>query len=204
MTQGYFIMQLETIALDAAPASSIVSIPTTPALAQKPAQAQPEQVGTTETYSDNILGPVGFTLSNLRIAAKNKKPAYAVQTPYIIGSEEQFSVSVDIEFNKTPLSVLLMCLKTRLVIDFAFEGYGKNAVETDVKATGFTQKGEFKYTLTYTTNAVSAKLTAGLYSIAAIATIGPVENECSACVFGHGYLDRLLVEVYPSNEECGI
>lgn len=197
-------MQLETIALDAAPASSVVSTPDAPALAQQPAQAQPQQVGTTETYSDNILGPVGFTLSNLRIAAKNKKPAYAVQTPYIVGSEEQFSISVDIEFNKSPLSVLLMCLKTRMVIDFAFEGYGKNAVETDLKATGLTQKGEFKYTLTYTTNPVSAKLTAGLYSIAAIASIGPVENECSSCVFGHGYLDRLLVEVYPSNEECGI
>ncbi len=197
-------MQLETIALDAAPASSVVSAPAAPALAQQPAQAQPVQIGTTETYSDNILGPVGFTLSNLRIAAKNKKPAYAVQTPYIIGSEEQFSISVDIEFNKSPLSVLLMCLKTRLVVDFAFEGYGKDAVETHLKATGLTQKGEFNYTLTYTSNAVKAGLTSGLYSIAAIATIGPVENECSSCVFGHGYLDRLLVQVYPSNEECGI
>lgn len=197
-------MELETIGLDAAPASSVASIPAAPALAQKPANAQPTQVGTTETYSDNILGPVGFTLSNLRIAAKNKKPAYVVQTPYIIGSEEQFSISVDIEFNKSPLSVLLMCLKTRMVIDFAFEGYGNNAVETHLKATGLTQKGEFKYTLTYTSNAVAAKLTSGLYSIAAIATIGPVENECSSCVFGHGYLDRLLVQVYPSNEECGI
>lgn len=75
-------MQLETIALDAAPTSSVVSIPAAPALASQPSNAQPVQVGTTETYSDNILGPVGFTLSNLRIAAK-KKPAYAVQTPYI-------------------------------------------------------------------------------------------------------------------------
>ena len=196
-------MQLETIALDSAPASSVVSTPAA-ALAPNPANAQPVQIGTTETYSDNILGPVGFTLSNLRIAAKNKKPAYAVQTPYIIGSEEQFSISVDIEFNKSPLSVLLMCLKTRMVIDFAFEGYGKDAVETHLKATGLTQKGEFKYTLTYTSNAVKAGLTSGLYSIAAISTIGPVENECSSCVFGHGYLDRLLVQVYPSNEECGI
>ena len=197
-------MQLETIVLDAAPASSVVIAPAVPELPKNPANAQNMQVGATETYSDNILGPVGFILSNLRITAKNKKPASPAQTPYIIGSEEQFSISVDIEFNKTPLSVLLMCLKTRMVIDFAFEGYGEDAVETHLRATGLTQKGEFKYTLTYTTNAISAKLTSGLYSIAAISTIGPVENECSSCVFGHGYLDRLLVQVYPSNEECGI
>ncbi len=182
-------MELQTVA--PAAASSIIT-------------PQPlVQHGASETYSDNILGPVAFKMSNLRIAGTNKKPAASAQSPYIIGSQEAFSVSVDIEFNRTPLTALLMCLGTKLSVDFAFEGYGQKAVEIDLIAAGKTQKSDYTYTLTYTGTPAVAGLTSGLYQVAAIATIGPVDNECSSCVFGHGYLERVLVEVYPSNEECG-
>lgn len=166
------------------------------------ATPQPPKYADTETYSDNILGPVAFRMSNLRVTGSNIRPAAPGQSPYIIASDEQFSISVDIEFNKTPLTTLLMCLKTKVKVDFAFEGYGKSAAEIDLMAAIATTKGQYKYTVRLDAIPSRVGLTPGLYSIAAVADIGPVENECSACVFGHGYIERVLLEVYPAGEEC--
>lgn len=162
---------------------------------------QPNQYGATETYSDNILGPVSFRLSNLQVAGSNVKPAAPAQSPYIIGSNEKYAISVDIEFNKTPLTALLMCLGTNVSVDFAFEGYGK-AGDLDLVKAIKTQKGQYKYTVTYEGVPTKDGLVSGLYQIAAVATIGPVDNACSTCVFGHGYLEQVLLEVYPAGEEC--
>ncbi len=164
----------------------------------------PTMVSATETYSDNILGPVSFRLSDFRVAGSNMKPAAPVQSPYIISAVETFSVSVDIEFNKTPLSALLMCLGTRLKVDFAFEGYGRSATEVDLFAQITTVKGQYKYTLTYTGIPQASGLTPGLYEIVAVAAVGPVEHQCSTCVFGHGYIGDLMLEVYSADEECGL
>jgi hypothetical protein len=162
------------------------------------------QLSATETYSDSILGPVSFRLSNLRIAGSSVKPAAPSQSPYIIAANETFAVSVDIEFNKTPLTSLLMCLGTKVKMDFAFEGYGKNAAELDLMASLTTVKGQYKYTLTFTGVPQSVAMTPGLYEVAAVATIGPVDHQCSTCVFGHGYIGEVLLEVYAAGEECGI
>jgi hypothetical protein len=170
-------------------------------LTQKP--AQPAQVGTTETYSDNILGPVSFRMDNLRVAGTSKLPAAPSNSPYIIAADETFYISVDIKFNKTPLTSLLMCLGTQLVVDFAAEGYGSTASEPNLIApTVITEKDKYEYTIVFKGVPNEKGMGAGLYSIAAVADIGPVVNECKTCVFGHGFLDRILLEVYPAGEEC--
>jgi hypothetical protein len=78
----------------------------------------------TETYSKGILGPVYFTLSNLNVAGSDVAPADLHQSQYIVASNENFTISVDIEFNASPLAKLLMCLGTTISVDFGFEGFG--------------------------------------------------------------------------------
>ena len=161
----------------------------------------PFQHADTEMYSDDILGPVWFSLTNLRVGGTNTSPAAPIQSKYIIGENEVYSVSVDIEFNKTPLSSLLMCLGTRLSVDFAFEGFGKKAVEVDLNQSTLTSKGVYKYTITYTGVPLKDGLKPGLYEIAAVADIGPVENACQTPVFGHGYIEEVLLQVYPQGAD---
>ncbi|NJO44034.1 MAG: hypothetical protein HC769_13325 [Cyanobacteria bacterium CRU_2_1] len=161
----------------------------------------PFQHSDTELYTDDILGPVWFSLYNLRVAGTNADPAAPVQSKYIVAEDEVFEVSVDIKFNKTPLSSLLMCLGTRLSVNFAFEGFGKNATEVDLQQSIVTKRGEYEYTIVYKTTPAKAGLTPGLYEIAAVAEIGPVENECKTPVFGHGYIEEILLSVYPAGAD---
>ncbi|HSM82620.1 MAG TPA: hypothetical protein VLS96_13090 [Nodosilinea sp.] len=162
----------------------------------------PKQLSDTETYSKNILGPVSFTLSNLRVFGKAGEPEYTTvapsQSPYIIATNEEFCVSVDIEFNYSPLTSLLMCLGTRLTVDFAFEGVGGRAGEVDWAVTDITVKDDFNYTLTFKSTPDAAGLVPGLYAIAAVASIGPVENKCSQHILGYGYIAKQLLQVYPA------
>jgi hypothetical protein len=159
--------------------------------------AQPRiQFTDTETYSKNILGPVSFELSNLRVQGSNTAPADPTQSPYIVASDETFTLEVDVEFNKSPLSELLMCLGTEINIDFAFEGIGRHAEDANVIAKETTRKGQFQYTLTYRGVPKVAGLSDGLYAIAAVAKIGPVNNPCSQHILGYGYIARVLFQVY--------
>ncbi|MEB3355208.1 MAG: hypothetical protein VKK04_00575 [Synechococcales bacterium] len=166
----------------------------------------PVQIGATETYSKNVLGPVSFTLCNLQIRGlaeepeqpKNVSPA---QSPYIVASNEQLEVSVDIEFNTSPLTRLLLCLGTKLTVCFSFEGIGAKAVELDLEEMMITEKDVFKYTLTWEGTPDAAGLTAGFYGIAAVATVGPVEHPCAPkCAMGFGYIAGLLLQVYDAFE----
>jgi len=156
----------------------------------------------TETYSKNILGPVEFTLKNLRVeglAGDEPKPPAPDQSPRIIASDEAFEASVDIEFNNTPLTQLLLCLGTRVTICFSFEGVGAKAIEVDLEESVVTQKGQRKLTLTWSGTPDEAGLTSGFYAIAAVATIGPVEHPCAPkCAYGFGYIAKALMQVYPA------
>jgi hypothetical protein len=163
-------------------------------------QPQPQN-SDTETRSKSILGPVMFEMSNLRVAGRGTLPAAPSNSPYIIAENEVFDVSVDIEFNRTPLSELLMCLGTRIAVNFAFEGFGKAADEVDLEQSIKTSKGNYKYTITYTGVPKAAGMDPGLYEIAAVAAVGPVENACSTKVWGHGYIQEALLEVYPTGQE---
>lgn len=161
----------------------------------------PFQHSDTETYADNILGPVWFSLYNLRVAGTSTAPASPANSPYIVAEDEAFVVSVDIKFNKTPLSSLLMCLGTRIRVNFGFEGFGAKADEVDLEATLVTVKGQYEYTLYVKTTPLAAKMDPGLYEIGAVAEIGPVENDCKTPVFGHGYIEEALLQVYPAGAD---
>ncbi|PSB24194.1 hypothetical protein [Stenomitos frigidus] len=165
------------------------------------AAQQPREVGDTETRAPFILGPVTFELHDLRVRGLGTVPAAPTNSPFIISEDEEYELSVNVEFNKTPLTELLMCLGTRIIIDYGLEGMGRKAAEVDVQATLVTQKGIFSYSLVHRGVARRDGLTPGLYEIGAVATIGPVENKCSTRIWGHGYIKEVLLEVYPSGQE---
>ncbi|HIK16400.1 MAG TPA: hypothetical protein IGS53_14110 [Leptolyngbyaceae cyanobacterium M33_DOE_097] len=162
---------------------------------------QPREIAGTETRADYILGPVIFTLSNLRVYGRGTIPAEPSNSPFIIAEDEEFDVSVDVQFNRTPLTELLMCLGTRVCVDFGFEGIGVRARETNIEACIVTQKGLFKYTVQHTGRPDRHGLNSGLYEIGAVATVGPVENECTTKIWGHGYIKEVLLQVYPSYQD---
>ena len=166
--------------------------------------AQPtKQFSVTETYSKNILGPAMFTMSDLTIAGTSDDtksgltPAPA-NSPYIIADSEEFSVSLKVTFNKSPLTSLLMCLGTEVHVRFAFEGIGGKAAEKDVEVVITTVKGTYEYALKWTGTPEEAQLTPGLYGVAAVAQVGPVKHECSQPIIGYGYLAGKLLQIYPA------
>ncbi|MEO0535907.1 MAG: hypothetical protein AAF215_18790 [Cyanobacteria bacterium P01_A01_bin.123] len=163
---------------------------------------QPQnQFSATETESTNILGPVVFKLSNLLVAGQAGLPALPTQiapgqSPYIVSTQERIQISVDIAFNDTPLTQLLLCLGTRLKVRFSLEGIGGQATEVDLEVSETTRQGIANYTLTFEGTPESAGLTPGLYAIAAVVSIGPVDHACAQDVFGYGYIVGQLLQVY--------
>jgi hypothetical protein len=163
---------------------------------------QPNEIPGSETRSQSIVGPVTFKLSNLDVKGLGNVPADPANSQYIIAEDELFVVSVDVEFNKTPLTELLMCLGTRINIDFGLEGYGVKAAELNLPATTVTKKGVYSYRLeTLATRPSDQQMPSGLYAISAVATIGPVENPCTTKIWGHGYIEEVLLQVYPAGQE---
>lgn len=163
---------------------------------------QPDELTLTETRSQTIVGPVTFKLSNLDVRGLGSNPADPTNSQYIVAEDEYFVASVDVEFNKTPLTELLMCLGTRIRIDFGFEGYGVRAAELNLDATTVTVKGVYKYHLeTAPSRPIDLKMPSGLYEIGAVATTGPVENPCTTKIWGHGYIEEVLLQVYPAGQE---
>ena len=81
-------------------------------------------------------------------------------------------------------------------VDFGFEGFGKNADEVDVTATVVSEKDVFEYVISWKGTPDQAKLTAGLYEIGATVTVGPGHNPCAQYIFGYGYIEEVLLQVY--------
>ena len=164
----------------------------------RPDGPQPgEQHRGSETYSKNILGPVIFELSYLNVIGSSNVPADPTQSQYIVASNEPFTLSVQVNFNNSPLTKLLMCLGTTISVDFGLEGFGA-APDVDVKASMVTQKDKFVYVVTWTGTPTDAKLTPGLYEIGATVTIGPANHPCAQYVYGYGYIEEILLQVYPA------
>lgn len=155
-----------------------------------------EQNSDSETYSRSILGPSYFTLRDLKVAGSSVVPAAPSQSPYIVASNEKITVSLKIKFNDSPLTRLLLCLGVQVSANFGFEGFGANANEQDVTAAITTQKDVFEYTIKWEGTPDQAKLTAGLYEIGATVTVGPGSNPCAQYIFGYGYIERVLLQVY--------
>lgn len=162
---------------------------------------QPDEITKSETRSKTIVGPVTFRLYNLRVAGQGSKPADPANSPFIIAENETYQVSVDVEFNRTPLTELLMCLGTRINVNFGFEGVGIKATEIDVLGTILTRKDVYNYRVQYEGRPDKDGLKPGLYEIGAVATVGPVENQCTTKIWGHGYIKEVLLQVYPAGQE---
>lgn len=166
--------------------------------------AQPlTEYSATETYSKNILGPAFFEMGGLTIAGTAGIPAppYNVapsQSPYIVADNEEFSVSLTVKFNKSPLTSLLMCLGTEIHVHFAFEGIGGKATEKDLEVSICTKKDTYEYEVKWEGTPGEVGLTPGLYGVAAVAQVGPVKHECSQPIIGYGYLAGKLLQVYPA------
>ncbi|MEM9944911.1 MAG: hypothetical protein AAF810_02480 [Cyanobacteria bacterium P01_D01_bin.36] len=161
----------------------------------------PNNITDNETVSTNILGPVVFTLSDLEVQGSGASvPVGSTiapgDSPFIVASNETFTLSVNVEFNNSPLTKLLLCLVTQMKIRFSLEGVGQIANEVDLDVTGVTQKGQYTYELSLETTAEEANMTAGLYAITAVASIGPSENPCANDVYGFGYIAGRLLQVY--------
>lgn len=158
----------------------------------------PTEQSDSETYSRSILGPSYFTLSDLNVAGASSVPADPHNSQYIVASNEPFTVSLKVTFNDSPLTRLLLCLGVDITVDFGFEGFGANAKEVDLQATLVSQKDVFEYIIEWTGTPDQASLTNGLYQIGATITVGPGHNACAQYIFGYGYIEEILMQVYKS------
>lgn len=163
--------------------------------------AQPRELTDTEARSQTIVGPVTFKLMDLRVAGLGVNPADPVNSPFIIAENEAYELSLTVEFNQTPLTELLMCLGTEIVVDFGIEGYGINAPEVNVRKIIKTVKGQYSYPIVREGIAGNDGLKPGLYEIGAVVTAGPVRNECTTKIWGHGYIKEVILQVYPAGQE---
>jgi hypothetical protein len=163
---------------------------------------QHDEVTLSETRSQTIVGPVTFRLYNLDVKGLGNNPADPANSQYIVAEDEYFIASVEVEFNRTPLTELLMCLGTRIKVDFGLEGFGIRATELNLDATKLTQANVYAYHLETTpTRPIDQNMPSGLYEIGAVATVGPVENPCTTKIWGHGYIEEVLLQVYPAGQE---
>lgn len=172
--------------------SSILPPPATDGPQPSPAHTD------SETYSRSILGPSYFTLSELNVAGSSNAPADPTNSQYIVASNEPFTVSLKVKFNDSPLTRLLLCLGVSISANFGFEGFGAAADEVDVQASITSEKDVFEYIISWTGTPDQAKLTSGLYEIGATVTVGPGKNPCAQYIFGYGYIEEILLQVYPA------
>jgi hypothetical protein len=162
--------------------------------------AQPKQQTDSETRSRHILGPVSFELSDLRIegTADDRSMPLPGQASSIVAEDERFLASLTIQFNRSPLSALLMCLGTQITVNFHFEGQGRQAAEFDVETTVVTQKDELTYEVELDGLPGDLNMSPGLYAVSATVEVGPAEQECSQLVLGYGYCSDRLLQVHPA------
>lgn len=165
--------------------------------------AQPSLFSASELKSTNILGPSYFDLCDLTVTGSAGDPALPMtiapeQSPYIVATNEAFTVKVAVKFNSTPLTRLLLCLGLKMEVCFSFEGFGGQAGETDISVSKVTKKGEFEYEISWTGTANALNLGKGLYGIAAVVSVSPADHPCSQEVIGYGYVAARLLQIYPS------
>jgi hypothetical protein len=168
----------------------------------RPQSEQPlREFAATETYSENILGPVQFWMYDLHIVASVANPNLPEQVApankaQIIERSETFKLVVRIRFNDTPLTRLLLCLGTKITVNFCAEGCGGEATEVDLSQTVTTTKDVFDYVIEWTGTPSGGGMTPGFYAIAAVANIGPANHPCAQYLLGAGYCATALLQVY--------
>ncbi len=164
---------------------------------------QHKETGVTESFPHTFVCPLEFTLYDLQVNGTSKKPACPSISPYIVASDEDFILSVIVEFTPSPLAKTLMCLGVPVAITFSLEGYGAKTAELDLTYNFTTVAGQYAYKAELRTkaNATNPIMTPGLYEIAAVAEIGGRIRECPAPIWGHGYVEEALLEVYAAGED---
>lgn len=163
----------------------------------------PNNITNDETRSTSVLGPVAFDLSGLKVEGIGSPvlPPTLVapgDSPLIIASDESFTLTVQIDFNNSPLTKLLLCLGTKMTVCFSLEGMGRKAKDLDFEVMAVTQKDDYSYQLTFTSTPAAEGIMPGLYVISAVAAIGPSEHPCANDVYGYGYIAGTLLQVYPA------
>ncbi len=171
-------------------------------LAPAPA-GQEVEVGTTEGYPRTFVCPLEFKLYDLQVNGTSKKAACPSNSPYIVAADEDFILSVIVEFTPSPLAKTLMCLGVPVTITFSLEGFGAQTAELDLKYDFTTTAGKFVYKVELQTKAIDTNpiMTPGLYEIAAVAEIGGRIGNCPAPIWGHGYVQEALLEIYAAGED---
>lgn len=161
------------------------------------------EVGTTESFPRSFVCPLEFKLYDLQVKGTSKKAACPANSPFIVASNEEVEFSVNVEFTPSPLAKLLMCLGTPITIVYSLEGYGRRAAELDLEKTIITEAGKYLYNVALKAipNHTTPVMTPGLYQIAAVARIGGSIGKCPSDIWGHGYVDQALLEVYAAGEE---
>jgi hypothetical protein len=175
-------------------------------LGQEYVIAQPGQrVETTvsESFPRTFSCPLEFKLYDLQVKGTSMKAACPANSPFIVAGDEAVEFSVNVEFTPSPLAKLLMCLGTPITIVYSLEGYGRRAAELDLEKTIITEPGKYAYkvSLKAIPNNTAPAMTPGLYQIAAVARIGGTIGKCPSGIWGHGYVDQALLEVYAAGEE---
>lgn len=162
--------------------------------------AQPQPQTHTEASTRHFLGPVSFTLSDLQIVGTSADwsgPA-PEQSSSIIAADEPFLARLNLTFNKSPLTALLMGLGTQITVNLHVEGQGRSTTELDLTATLVTEPNEFAYDLELEDIPSDLDLEPGLYAVSTTVEIGPAAPECSQAVLGYGYLAKVMLQVHPA------
>lgn len=172
-------------------------------LAPAPA-GQDVEVGATEAFPRTFVCPLEFKLYDLQVNGTSKLRACPANSPYIVAADEDFILSVIVEFTPSPLAKTLMCLGVPVTITFSLEGFGAQTAELDLKHSFTTVANKFVYKVELQTKAEETNpvMTPGLYEIAAIAEIGGRIGNCAAPIWGHGYVQEALLEIYAAGQDA--
>ncbi|MFP4299710.1 MAG: hypothetical protein ACLFT0_17975 [Spirulinaceae cyanobacterium] len=136
------------------------------------------------------LPPVNMAISNLAVAGKTLD-----QSQFIIAEHEAFELSLDLEITGGSLANLLLCVGLDIEVTYAIEGFGP-ASEVNLQAMPIkTQKGQSKYTISYSGTPATAGLTTGFYKVAALVTVKCPQNCCGEPL-AFGYISPVVFQVH--------
>jgi hypothetical protein len=166
-------------------------------------EAQEQERRSSESFPNAFVCPLEFSMYDLQVNGTSAKGACPSNSPYIVAQDEEFVLSVIIEFKKNPLTQTLMCLGVPVTITYSLEGFGAKAAELDLaySFTSVADKYVYKAELKTTALDTNPIMTPGLYEIAAVAEIGGKIGNCAAPIWGHGYVQEALLEVYAAGQD---
>ncbi len=181
------------------PAAELADPPKAAVEKKQALAAQGPLYSDTETYSREVLGTGAFELYRLVVAGIRGDVMpwgpHPEQSANIIDTDEGMRVGLIINFNRSPLAALLICLGIDICANFHFEGFGGAAAEKDLEVCIKSTEGQFRYWVGTQITPQDLGLNAGYYQVAATVKVGPVTHKCGQYVFGYGYLGEARVQI---------